>query len=158
QALTDRGPTSLVRASRARSAQSTSGTSLSRLAQTRTIRQAHALSRQASAQTLWSPVSVIGREGPLDVGAGRVEAAAPLRAWTTVAQSGTTASPPDDSGHGYDGSLEYQGGYVQHNPTFYAIFWLPSGKHYEPGIIDGDLGYAGLMDRFLTDAGSTGEA
>jgi hypothetical protein len=76
------------------------------------------------------------------------------------------ASPPDDSGNGYDGSLEYQGGYVQHDPTFYAIFWLPSGAHYEPGIIDGDfgntstgyLGYAGLMDRYLKDAGSTGAA
>jgi len=53
------------------------------------------------------------------------------------------------------GPVPYQGGPVQHDPTFYAIFWLPSGTSYEPGIVNGDSGYEGLMSRYLKDAGST---
>ncbi len=51
--------------------------------------------------------------------------------------------------------LSWGGGPVQHDPTYYAIFWLPSGTNYEPGIINGDTGYENLMSRYLQDAGST---
>lgn len=112
---------------------------------------------------------------PAELGAGTFAGLVDPNA-ALASQSGTTANPPNDAGASpaYDGSLEYQGGVVQHDPTLYAIFWLPSGDHscanlpchYEPGIIDGDfgntstgyLGYAGLMDRYLQDVGSTGEA
>lgn len=53
------------------------------------------------------------------------------------------------------GTLPYNGGPVQHDPTYYAIFWLPSGTNYEPGIINGNSGYENLMERYLQDAGST---
>jgi hypothetical protein len=51
------------------------------------------------------------------------------------------------------GNLQYKGGVVQHDPTFYAVWWLPSGSHFEP---DGsDSTYESLIKRFLGDATST---
>jgi hypothetical protein len=54
------------------------------------------------------------------------------------------------------GNLQYGNGSVQHNPTFYAIFWLPAGTTYEQ--VGQDSTYENLMTRYLQDAGSTGEA
>jgi hypothetical protein len=49
------------------------------------------------------------------------------------------------------------GGEVQHNPTFYAIFWLPSGAHFEENTstYNGDPNYENLMARYLTDSDQT---
>ena len=63
----------------------------------------------------------------------------------------TLAASTSPAGSSTD-NLINRGGSVQHNPTFYAIFWLPSGNHFEPGIINGDSGYENLMERYLKDA------
>jgi hypothetical protein len=48
--------------------------------------------------------------------------------------------------------LLYNGGPVMHNPTAYAIFWLPSGYHFD----NNDSRYEFLITRFLQDlAGSS---
>jgi hypothetical protein len=52
-----------------------------------------------------------------------------------------------------DGNLQYAGGPVQHNPTLYAIFWLPSGHHFAG--IAGDSLYEAVLTSWLRDAHST---
>jgi hypothetical protein len=47
--------------------------------------------------------------------------------------------------------LVYHDGPVMHNPTAYAIFWLPSGFHFENGTNGNDANYESLMTRFLGD-------
>jgi hypothetical protein len=53
------------------------------------------------------------------------------------------------------GNLQYKGGVVQHDPTFYAVWWLPSGSHFETLRNGLDSSYESLMKRFLGDATST---
>ncbi|MCW2935258.1 MAG: hypothetical protein JWM19_6220, partial [Actinomycetia bacterium] len=103
--------------------------------------------------------------------------ASPARAHASAARAGATPARVVPAGHAHidpvirgtagtaasslaaddasGGNLQYGGGPVQHDPTFYAIFWLPSGTNYEPGIVNGNSGYEGLMSRYLQDAGST---
>jgi hypothetical protein len=69
----------------------------------------------------------------------------------TTGQLSSSANASTDSG----GNLIYSGGPVQHDPTFYAIFWLPAGASYEPNLVNGDSAYENLMARYLQDAGNT---
>jgi hypothetical protein len=62
----------------------------------------------------------------------------------------TGASPADSSG----GNLRTYTGTVQHNPTFYAIFWLPPNAHFEADS-NGDSNYENLMARYLKDSDKT---
>jgi hypothetical protein len=68
-----------------------------------------------------------------------------------IGRLSSSANASGDSG----GNLAYRGGPVQHDPVFYAVFWLPAGTNYEPGLVNGDTGYENLMSRYLQDAGST---
>jgi hypothetical protein len=93
----------------------------------------------------------------LDVGHAHIDPAIP-------SQSGMRAPRATTLDPSAGGNLSYGNGDVQHNPTFYAIFWLQPGQHYEPGLAGGDFGnsvipgYSGLMSRYLQDSGSTGIA
>lgn len=49
------------------------------------------------------------------------------------------------------GPLSYNDGPVMHNPTAYAIFWLPLGYHFESGTSGNDSNYESLVTRFLGD-------
>ncbi len=110
-----------------------------------------------------APASQAARQKPASqlVGAGRVHGlgarhAQVLPALTTKSATGAAATSVDAGSDPSD--LQYGGGPIQHHPTFYAVFWLPSGTNYEPGIINGNSGYEGLMERYLQDAGSTSMA
>jgi hypothetical protein len=48
-------------------------------------------------------------------------------------------------------NIPFGGGTVQHAPTFYAVYWLPSGKHFEPD----DGHYEDQINQFLTDVSRT---
>lgn len=53
-------------------------------------------------------------------------------------------------------SAQYFGGSVMPTTTTYAIFWLPSGSHFEPAEnIGGDAHYEFVIERFLKDVGRT---
>jgi hypothetical protein len=52
-------------------------------------------------------------------------------------------------------NIPYQGGVVQHAPTFYAVYWLPSGDTFEPAVVNGDQQYEDRMNQFLQDVSST---
>ncbi|MBV9282564.1 MAG: hypothetical protein JOZ41_21005 [Chloroflexi bacterium] len=49
--------------------------------------------------------------------------------------------------------LASSGGAVMQTSTTYALFWLPSGAHYEPA--GSDTSYESLTQRFLSDVGGT---
>jgi hypothetical protein len=53
------------------------------------------------------------------------------------------------------GGVAYQGGSVQHDPTFYAVYWLPSGDNFEPGVAGGNAQYENRIDTFLGDVKQT---
>jgi hypothetical protein len=147
RALMGRAPASLMPVSRAKSVRVASGTSLFRQAPGRVVRQAHDPARLTRGQTLDPRVSLISRKGPLNVGAAHILPVVRRHAGSMA----STISSNSDPG----GNLQYGNGSVQHNPTFYAIFWLPQG-HYEQ--VGSDSTYENLMTRYLQDAGSTGEA
>jgi hypothetical protein len=77
-----------------------------------------------------------------------LRASSPQEAYSDLGQSLAlpSSNPP---------ALTYQGGPVMHNPTAYAIFWLPQGYHYESGLFASDSNYESLMTRFLEDLNSS---
>src|SRR5579884_598467 len=67
----------------------------------------------------------------------------------------STGCPPADA------HLSYGGGPVMHAVTVYTIFWLAPGYHFEaaydgtPGSTVADRRFESLINRFVTDVGST---
>ena len=54
------------------------------------------------------------------------------------------------------GELTYHGGNVMPNPTNYLIFWLPSGRSFEPsGSAYTDAQFEGLMQQYFQDVCGT---
>jgi hypothetical protein len=53
-------------------------------------------------------------------------------------------------------NVPYRGGCVQHAPTFYAVYWLPSNPaaHFE-GLPVGDQDYENRINQFVQDISST---
>jgi hypothetical protein len=88
---------------------------------------------------------------PLTVGNAHYDPAQPASAQSLFGQPRFAPAALTD----IPGNMTWGGGPVQHNATFYAVFWLPSGAHYEPGVINGDSGYENLMTRYLKDSSST---
>ena len=69
-------------------------------------------------------------------------------------QSANSSSPNLSFGLSTQSSwepLNYKGGPVMHSPTAYVIFWLPSGYHFESGLLASDSKYESLIQRFLQD-------
>lgn len=56
--------------------------------------------------------------------------------------------------------MAYYGGPTMHQTTTYAIYWLPSGDHFEgllgiQGLLGSDASYESLTSRFLNDIGGS---
>jgi MBG domain (YGX type) len=52
-------------------------------------------------------------------------------------------------------NIPHGDGVVQHAPTFYAVYWLPSGDLFEPGVVGGNQQYEDRINQFLTDVSKT---
>jgi len=74
-----------------------------------------------------------------------------------VSAGGAASAPtcPDNASPVINGVIPYCGGPVQHNPTFYAVYWVPSGDSFEPAVVNGDQTYEDWMDQFLGDVSQT---
>lgn len=79
----------------------------------------------------------------------------------TGAGSGGTIRSSTSCASRCDGqNLQYGGGFVMHTEKSYAIFWLPTGYHFEgtstSGTSAGDTNFENLMERYFNDVGGSG--
>lgn len=85
-----------------------------------------------------------------------VMAVVPLTGIVSAASVAQASALPSGCGQFSDpGGVGYGGGSVQHEPTFYAVYWLPSGDNFEPGVVGGNAQYENRINTFLGDVSQT---
>jgi hypothetical protein len=98
-----------------------------------------------------SPSSASGRAGSYYVG-GKAHLHTPPDA----APAGG-AAPGAASTACASGQLCYNGGSTMKTSRTYAIYWLPSGTHFEsPGSISSDSNFESIVNNYLSKVGNTG--